>query len=528
MKRTTHVGLLLFIVAITLLVGSRLRMSVNPNFMFQEQYGLAYNFAPRLGALCDPNPLKGLEGPTSNVTDQRSLSLLYVVPTKLLRHSIDTYVLHRIIGVAFFALTLLGLWGLARTLSFTFFPTMLLLTTVGFSTQLISYLYESKLTITSAAWFTFLLLSLAALDSALRRQNIRKATLLLFIFPLLIALSYETYTVSRPLAVIALSLIGSYRLWCNDTRGYRLRFTTIFLGSAIFSGFILKLLHPGIRFDQTLFEGRTESLVTPSGTLFGEWRETILARIKEVPAIFEWSPSYFSSETLSEAGSLELWLALAAFAAVTISTLCGADARRSREILEEHKRFYLMVVVLAGAALTIPLLSITYIRGHRLFGLYICGALLLAVLVHALLKSEYKTLRHGSILATFLMVGVIVFYRTPLLLAWQPPAHFTPPFAHETIAALRTLPLPETLTPRPDSVLVRICDEAVPPSWEHFWNAALYVSDYGCKLGGATTRLSCDCESREFTDGLRGIVCLSRTSRGSEVALTTRYIEITP
>ena len=183
-----------------------------------------------------------------------------------------------------------------------------------------------------------------------------------------------------------------------------------------------------------------------------------------------------------------------------------------------------MVVVLAGAALTIPLLSITYIRGHRLFGLYICGALLLAVLVHALLKSEHKRLRRGSILATFLLVGAITLYRTPLILAWQPPAHFTPPFAHETIAALRALPLPETLIPHPDSVLVRVCDEATPPSWEHFWNAALYVSDYGCKVGGATTRLDCNCQNPDLTEGLRGIVCITRTIRDGRIELITQFI----
>lgn len=39
MRRVTTLTTLLLALLITALVGSRLRMSVNPGFMFQEQYG---------------------------------------------------------------------------------------------------------------------------------------------------------------------------------------------------------------------------------------------------------------------------------------------------------------------------------------------------------------------------------------------------------------------------------------------------------------------------------------------------------
>ena len=526
MNRTSIFATLFLVALITTLVGSRLKMSVNPGFMFQEQYGLGYNFAPHLGSLCDPNPLKGLEGPTSNVTDQRSLSLLYVVPTKLLRHTIDPYVLHRALGIIFFGLTLIGLWGLARTLGFSVLPTVLLIVTVGLSTQLISYLYESKLTITSAAWFTLTLWAIAALDESLQAKNISKTSALLFILPLLIASSYETYTVSRPLAIVALLFLGGYRLWCADTRGYKLRFSAIFFGSIIMSGIILKLLHPSIRFDQTLFEGRTESLVTPRGDLFHGWRETIGTRISEIPAIFKWSPNYFSSETLNESGSLELWLALAICAFVSLSALSGSSACRARATINQRSRFYLILFILCGAAVVIPLFSITHIRGHRLFGLYISGAVFLAGLVQSLLQHDHARLRCGVTTVALLFIGAISFFRIPLVMRWTPQDHFTPPYAHQTIAALKTLDLPNGLSPLPNSVLVRICDQVDPPSWEHFWNAALYVSDYGCKVGGATTRLGCNCESLENTEGLRGIVCLTRTIAGPQPQLTTRFIPV--
>lgn len=527
MNRPSIVVLSLLITTITLLVGSRLLMSVNPNYMFQEQYGLAYNFAPRLGALCDPNPLAGLEGPTSNVTDQRSLSLLYVVPTKLFRHSFDLYSLHRIIGVIFFGATLFALLGLASTLGLSFLPSALLIATVGLSTQLISYLYESKLTITSTAWFATTLWCIAALERSLREERHRRAAFLFFIFPILAAFSYETYTVSRPLAVVVLLLIGGYRLWCADTRGHRLKFATLFMLSTALAGGILRALHPGIRFDQTLFEGRTESLVTPRGELFHAWKETISTRVSEIPAIFNWSPNYFSSETASEAGSLELWLALLIVTFVTVLVISGPSLR-TREAIEQHRRFYLILFLLSGVALTIPLLSITYIRGHRLFGLYIILPIFLSALIAALRSSELRTVRIGAAIFSLGCIGVLFVARIPLVLGWSPPAHFTLPYAKETIEALKTLPLPEHFSPTPDSVLVRVCDQANPPSWEHFWNAALYVSDYGCRVGGATTRLDCDCESREGTDGLRGIVCITRISSDKDIALTTRYIPAEP
>jgi hypothetical protein len=528
MNRAAALTTLLLVALITALVSSRLRMSVNPGFMFQEQYGLGYNFAPHLGALCDPNPLTGLSGPTSNVTDQRSLSLLYVAPTKLLRHTIDPYVLHRFLGITFFSLTLFGLWGLARTLGFSLLPTTLLIVTVGLSTQLISYLYESKLTITSAAWFSLTVWCVAAFDRSLRERLLRRAGWLVFILPLLLASAYETYVVSRPLAVVFLGLIGVYLLGSSVVRGHRLSLGAIYLSAVILGGTLLKLLHPHMRFDQTLFEGRTESLVTPSGTLFAEWRETVVARLTEIPALFRWSPSYFSSETLNEAGSLELWLTLACAAFVTLLAMSGPAGSRTRALIDEHRRFYLMLFLICGTAAIVPLLSVTYVRGHRLFGLYIGGAIFLGGLAHSLLQDERPALRTAVSLIVSLLISALALYRIPLVLGWHPPAHFTPPYAHQTLAELETLPLPEGIEPIPNTVLVRVCDQTTPPAWEHFWNAALYVSDYGCKVGGATTRLGCECDSREMTEGLRGIVCLTRTANDGGISLHSRYIALPP
>ncbi|MFM1846529.1 MAG: hypothetical protein RL417_3 [Pseudomonadota bacterium] len=517
--------LLCLVLAIVSAVGSRLPFSVNPNFMFQEQYGLAYNFAPHLGALCDPDPLKGLEGPTSNVTDQRSLSLLYVVPTKLLRSFVDTYALHRALGLLFFAVTLIGLWGIARALEFSLLATALLLTGVGLSTQLVSYLYESKLTITSAAWFSVALWCIASLERTLTTGQRRGAVKAAVLLPFLLALSYETYTVSRPLAVMLLVFVG-FRLCLGDIRGSRLRLIGSFLGSAALAGLTLKLLHPAMRFDQTLFEGRTESLITPAGGLFHAWRETILARISEIPTLFKWSPSYFSSETPAEAGALEIWLVFGVLAFIALLAAARPGATTLREALERNRSFYILVILIAGVAFTIPLFSITHIRGHRLFALFIALPIFIAAIIDALRKSDLKIVRHGSGFAAILIIIALAAHRVPLILAWRPPPHFTFPLSQDTITALKTLPLPDGLSPQPNSVLVRVCDQAQPPSWEHFWNGALYVSDYGCKVGGASTRLSCDCGSREFTDGLQGIVCLTRTSLNGELQLSTHYIPL--
>jgi len=525
--------LIFFLVLITLLsalISSRLLWSNNPNFFFQESYGLAYNHPLRLGDLCDPNPLAGLEGPMANVTDHRSSSLIYALPNKLFYNHINLYTLHRIINGILYALLLLLLYAIGSALKLHPASTLLFLVYYGLSTQALSLLFEFKLTLTSAVWLAWAILLFVLLDKS-RISSKSSAFIYVGLVPITAALSYETYCVSRPLAI---AYWGAIFIWLfliapnHKLRGY---YSAIYAVSSALSYLLLKFLHPNIRFDLSLFEGRTESIVQYQGHLKSEWLTTILNRVQELSYLFSWpNHSIFTSESYREAGWLEVWLALGFLSAVAFALLFfQRSGPATRKLFYQYRWYLLMCLMLMAISLIIPLGSTTFIRGHRFFGLYLTSTLLAVILVDILIKVRPAWIKWSVVTFAITVSLWTLVHRLPLIYNWSPPTHYTPTYFHDLLVQLQQTPIPDNYSPDPGGVVIKVCDLKEPLDWEHSWNAALYVSGLGCRLqasrlhGHIMNFESCDCAYEEKNADLVNLVCIERRIEGERNIVTLNY-----
>jgi hypothetical protein len=516
--------------AISIIVVSRLTWSSNPNFFFQESHGIAYNHPLTLGTLCDANPLAGLEGPLANVTDHRSSSLIYAVPSKLLAESVNLYTVHRIINGTLYALLLALLASLGLAMKFSLPMTLFLLIYYGLSEQALSLLFEAKLTLSSAVWLAWTILLFVLLNNSLLRQK-KSFYLYLFLVPITAALSYETYCVSRPLAVTYWLFIPLW-LACHRHQwpliGLQL---VIFILSSTFSYFLLKLLHPGIRFDLSLFEGRTESIVRGDGEVRSEWLETIWARIQELPYLFRWpNHSLFVSEGPYEAGWLEIWIALFVLSLlVLVISLSRKHRANIKEALHCNASVIGLTLILSLVALVVPLASTTFIRGHRFFGLYLTSTFLTVILGDILIKKGGFWIKWILIYCSLAATAATLIHRVPLVAHWSPPQHYTLEHFHDLLSQLSKLEPPEDFNPAPEGVEVRVCDLKNRPDWEHSWNAALYVSRFGCKIRGERLHghimdgNSCDCNLGKNKDDLVRVLCIQRQVENNRNVITLQY-----
>lgn len=514
-KKNFLTALILVVLPLSLIVGSRMRWSANPDYFRMEFYGLAYNTTVPLSALCDPNPLAGLRGPMSNVTDQRSFSLLYALPTKLLRPFVDPLTTQRALSVSLYIAALVFL---AASLTLLDVRLSLLLFAVGYfgaSEQFLSYIFEYKLTLSSVAWLAgALLLFFAAVDSTAKERG--NALLLAALIPPVSVSAYETYCVSRPLAVV---YWGTGLLFVLFSAVPRKRIAAgAYLVSTALSCILLKAVHPGMRFDQTLFEGRTESIVALNGHISTGSFKVLKTRLGESAALFKWPRhSFFVSESLKEAGWLEIWIALAVLLAVFAIVNFTRSGKGSCRFLRVQRWNLLLLVALAGTSLAIPFFSTTFLRGHRFFGFYLCSSMLTVALAEAVMQSGKKYLVWSLSVIAVVALAATFIHRMPLIYNYR----FTPPGTEQNnnrqelqllIADLKTLNVSAALASGPPPRVLYICDKRVPPVWEHSWNAALYLSDLGCRLGvRGMAWLGEGCTCRE--DRIKGepSLCIIRT-----------------
>ncbi len=498
---------------IAAIVGSRFLWTNNPDFFRMEVYGLAYNFPVTLGDLCDPNPLAGLRGPMSNVTDQRNFSLIFQLPTKALAGRYDALTVHRFIMVLFFAGTVFSLVGIGAALGLNGALLALLVTYYGLSEQLLSYAFEYKLTLTSVGWLCALIWLFIAAEN--RRRRGRAAAPLVALFPLIAALGYETYCVSRPLAVTAWLSVAVWIAAAAPRRSERVKLAAIFGASSFFSLVVLRLFHPGIVFGPGLFEGRTESVVSMDGSLTAKLVSVVAERIGELPFLLDVPHhSLFISESPRESGWLEVWLLFLVLGIIFLELKARRLASPVEGELRREKWIWLFLGIAALTAVAIPLFSTTFVRGHRFFGLYLVSSIGAALLANALCSAGWKPLRWALNGLAVCIVSATLIHRLPLVAHWSPLSTASSANIRRLLDDLSKAPLPPGRVWEPRSTRIRLCDVENEAGWDHDWNAALYLSGLGCRLGASELRQiagKCDCKTQRFVD--KTVVCLNRELR---------------
>lgn len=528
-RSLSYILLLLFTLLIAGFVVQRVSWRANPNFMAQENYGLAYANTPSLGDLCSPRILAGLAGPLDNVTDHRSSSLIYVIPTKLFKGWFDIYTIQRVVHAILYLSLIVAATILCWLCNLHPLAALFFVVYYGLSAQALSLFFEFKLTLSSAVWF---LANLCLFSLLLAKINKSRATSLFLVFfiPILAALSYETYCVSRPLAVASIAIMAVI-VATNFSRmeTMSLHLAALFAGTAT-GGIILKLLHPGIRFDHSLLIGRGESITGMDTLLRTDWTNSVLERLNELPTLFYWPKNHtFSSETPTEAGWLEVWVALFGIQLLVMFIMLAKDPRNLLlNKLREYRPLLGVVTAFGIIAFLIPFGSTTYLRGHRWFALYIVSAFFLTILISCLIDSSSRLLKSVYLFFTVSVTLVILLDRIPVIANWSPSPHYTPPYYHVLIKQLKELTAPDDFVSADTGVLIRACDHFDEPLWEHSWNAALYVSDFGCKvhakrLFGNISAKGCDCDpSRNNSTEIKEL-CVHRSLINGEHKLELVY-----
>lgn len=600
----------LIVLALSSLVGSRLLWGITPEFQIYEIKGLVADISLR--DLCDPNPLAGLEGPVDGVASRRSTSLLYALPTKLLRPHIDPLTVHRAMACLFYVsiLCLLAVLGVLLKLSFSLIAFLVIY--YGLSEKLLLSFFIHQLTLSGIAWFCWTLLLFSMLQRS-RTDGSRWSYLLLSLIPITAAVSYETYAVTRPLAIVFL-LFGF--VWIAAAKcNYKTRTLSysVYLISSFVACFILKLAHPLLRFDHTLFNARGETIVDPLSGRLHELPVSIIAdRILELRTLFTWPlHSKIGSwwPPLSTTGWLEICLALIGLQLLFFLLTITVENRKADTYRKTAKRslaisvctmglmifsavstpstpaflttllpFFVLVAVMAGflesvfaericgetsclsnkgtqdtwsnyfpihdmwfaallfifgiTSLAIPLASTNPLRAHRLFGLYIVTLIMTLWLAEILFRRRIKLVRQVMLILVWTSTTATLVHRIPLILEWKPAR---PTASHELQQLMVQLSEADLPARKNQKTRVYICDPHQSLTRLPFtpmrltWKAALYVSDFACKMNARqwilpNKRRQCRCKAPRKAHNSNAY-CLRRYRRHGEGRIRIRRIQ---
>lgn len=484
------IGLVLLFIAGVLL--QALFVNNKDTALHYELRGISHDIS--ISALCNPNPLAGLEKNTSNTSSRRMTSLFYAIPTKLLYSTgIPVHLLHRGLSILTFMITLILLYTCCRRLGLHPVIGFGVMIYYGLSEQHILPLLAAQLTLMSITWFCLLTLLYFRFSEALREHN--KTLALGLVIPLvaLIISGYETYVVSRLLALALLAYLAFHIAVARYP--FKLHLTATAFAAFCLSVGILKLCHWDMTFDMQLFRGDGESLINHS---LAKALKAIMLRISELPLLFHmpvhshlttWYPPEKST------GWLEIWLLLGVLLPTFIFFL--ARGRLSLENVKP-KLFELGFLLIASAAsVAIPLGSYHQIRGHRFFVLYIATTILAGFFIHILSKhlgGKAKAVVYALVL---LMAGATLIHRLPLILEFKQGRYTANEQVYKAIQQLQEIPIVEL----PESSNVLICNRGKPYSDNlQFirpvaWTAALYVSRFACNsnISEITVDQPCDC-----------------------------------
>lgn len=508
---------LLLVASITIFVGYKLQWINTPQFLMQESYGLAYVDNPSMGNLCDSNPLSGLEDQTNNVTDQRSSSLIYVIPAKLLRNSINLYTLNRILAVLFFCTTLIFFVATLSRLQVNSILIAFFIVYYGLSSQFLSYVFEMKLTVSSAAWLSILFfLFVIFFDYVYEIRNKTdynsKILCVTFLIPLWILFAYETYAIARPYAFMYLILFPFLFYIISTLRFYRKLLLFIYFAGFISGMIVLKFAHPNMNFDVSIFNGRGEAFFGDNNVNLADYCDLLLERLKELCNLLKF-PMYTLSSEDNNIGWLDIILAN-----ILIMPICIFLSAKNKILLagnDIYRKYALIFFLLAALMITgiiTPLLSISFVRGHRLLGFYFASSMMLVIFLQIIINLSAKVGRYFVLAGLVVISCVTVLQRVPFILGFQPNVHPDIIDTWSIYNYLLEFKHQNHLQYDPYSTIIKVCDKYKPALFAHSWHAVLYVSDLACQLGATRVLFDiCDCyPGRVFNEKME--ICINRYS----------------
>jgi hypothetical protein len=509
---------LCFVIPLSIVVNSKLLPGDEPRFFYEEIWGVSYHGGVALPDLCSPNILAGLDRQTSNISGHRSTSLIFALPTKLLRHRAGVYGVHRMVMAAAYSVLLCLLAWLGFLLGLRLSATVLLVTCYGLSHHLLSHLYEFRMCLTSLVWQSWaLILFVLLVGSARSRGFDQRTAMLLFLVPLTSAAAYEAYCLARPLAIVF--WLGGLLWLLLEGRVRGKAALSVWLLSSAAGYSLLKALHPSMRFDQTLLTGGFEGLITHRGGLVSDLGQHVLNRLAELGGLLR--PALHLPLTTLEPNWGEVIYVLLSL--LLLTALClgrGRYGSRLREQFRCHAWTWLLLLAFLLVALLTPVGSTQYVRSHRLSGFYPLLAIVTVLLADHLLVPAPRRIRVGVAAIFLATVAFVVLSQVPRVVRWQPPSRHTPPDVARILTEFGQEELPAGFRGAREGNRLLICDQGEERLFEPSWTSLLYASDFGCRIRAVNPEFSCECSE------LRDAICITRhPSRESGRALSIRYGE---
>jgi len=516
---------LLLILPMALLVGSKFSQSVHPGFFYEEIFGMSYPGGIGIKELCNDDLLAGIEKLGPLVSGHRTSSIVFLFPEKLLRKHFDVFTIHRAVMAILYASGLLFLAALGSLLRLRIPLLIYLITSVAMGNHLLSYLYGFRLTITLFPWITLLLIHFAVLMNRLNARKIDRTTMLLIgCMPFLAIFSFEIYCIARPLGLIYL-VYALLLIWLsNYFIDIKAVATTILATSTLASVSLLKLIHPLTKLDQSLLSGNYEGIIKNDGQLTAGPLDHVAARIKELTGLFSLEATQGISSP--QFGSLEI-ICLSAFLVATTAILVKREKTKTTllpQIKADLPILVLLLLLTAGAVVT-PLASTAYVRVHRLGAFYLTLSLFNVILLNNLVlifHGKLQRIIYGSAIVISLL---ILGFRVPAILKWQSDPAYTPHYYHDLLHELRELDIPPNRLGNRSHQVLDICDlDPQDPSILN-WITAAHVSGLSCRLDALIIRSSCDCLEDSGARHPSSVICLIRKIENDRNSLELRHYD---
>lgn len=338
---------------IILLISYRL-LDMN-RFYSVELWGLSHQDISSI-FVCDFN----------NLFIQPRLTDMVTSTSKLLYNYINPRITHRLIYISCLGLSIIFFAILLLRLKINFQLSLFAIIFLSFSPYFLSYFFEYKTTVTSIAWSGFLYLIITNLYFAIHKEKKFLAYFYSIIIPfILFNIGYEVFCISRPISIFIFGFLLIY--FCIYFRQYLFPYL---LGS-ILSIFVLKIMHPNVQANLSLFIARGEGISREleKESFKTSW-EIIKNRLSELHFLFHF-PKYdqYISEMPINTACLDVFILLF-ICLVLFIFLFFKNKKKLKITIRENLFFYSFLLSISCVAFIIPLFSSTYIRGHRLATFY--------------------------------------------------------------------------------------------------------------------------------------------------------------
>jgi hypothetical protein len=265
-------------------------------------------------------------------------------------------------------------------------------------------------------------------------------------------------------------------------------------------------IHPGTKFNLGIFEGRGEAFVDGEGKPRNEIIENLKLRIAESVHIFG-LPRHneFRTEFKEQAGWLEVIL-LIIFLIPFIS--------KSKLFGELKSNLFLQsIIIVSIVGLAIPLLSTTFVRGHRFYNFYVASTILAFLLLNMFYRNANIRIQNVfKLLAIFISFGFGAI-QLKNIHAYSVPheRHANPAGFNQLVEKFNNIDKNSISRPQ-NPTEAKICDAE--NMIESNWNVALRIGKVGCHLNIDDTRVICECEPEDSKD----FYCIKRSIKSSNTS----------